>query len=132
MLLDSIYASFIYNIYVLCEAKTKELYVHIISLQKCIFVYIEGTWVWSDGTPVPLPGSPWHAWFDGEPDNQGGAEHCNVITNYMFWAIRKRLIDRYVWRDYSCRFNPSNEIQGYICERKRLFENHKSNLSRYL
>ena len=77
----------------------------------------EGRWRWADGTEMALPTSPWHAWYEGEPDNHDDVEHCAVITNYMYWAVRKRTLGEYVWRDFSCLFN-NNNIQGYICERK--------------
>ena len=65
---------------------------------------------------MALPTSMWHAWYEGEPDNHDGVEHCAVVTNYMYWAVKKRKLGKYVWRDFSCLFN--NNIQGYICERK--------------
>ena len=68
---------------------------------------------------MALPTSPWHAWYEGEPDNQDGVEHCAVVTNYKYWAIRKLMLGSYAWRDFSCLFN-NNNIQGYICERKGL------------
>ena len=80
----------------------------------------EGSWRWADGTEVALPTAPWHEWYEGEPDNHGGVEHCAVVSNYKYWAVlRKVKLDAYVWRDFSCLFNDNN-IQGYICERKSL------------
>ena len=80
----------------------------------------EGRWRWADGTEMALPTSSWHAWFEGEPDNQDGVEHCAVVTNYVYWAVRKHTLGEYVWRDFSCLFNNNKNIQGYICERKGL------------
>ena len=80
----------------------------------------EGRWRWADGTEMALPTSPWHAWFEGEPDNHDGVEHCAVVSNYVYWAVKKRTLGEYVWRDFSCLFNNNNNIQGYICERKGL------------
>ncbi|KAI0229965.1 hypothetical protein LSAT2_019633 [Lamellibrachia satsuma] len=81
----------------------------------------EGRWRWADGTEMALPTSPWHAWFEGEPDNHDDVEHCAVVSNYMYWAVRKRTLGEYVWRDFSCLFN-NNNIQGYICERSKACE----------
>ena len=81
-----------------------------------LFVLVaEGRWRWSDGTAMPLPSEPWHAWDSGQPDNAAD-DDCSVLTNYAFWAIRKLILDQYIWRDYACLHNPANEIQGYICE----------------
>ena len=77
----------------------------------------ESSWVWADDTVMPLPTAAWHEWFTGEPDNAASSEHCSVMTNYRFWELHKVILDAYFWRDYSCDFNPANEIQGYICER---------------
>ena len=87
--------------------------------QTPLFNVLEGVWLWSDGTDVSLPtGNQWHGWYTGEPDNANSAEHCSVMTNYKFWELHKVILEQYYWRDYSCIFNPANEIQGFICESK--------------
>ena len=78
---------------------------------------LEGIWKWSDGARMPLPSDPWHVWWEGEPDDDKGAEDCSVMTNYRFWHVHKLILDSYVWRDYNCHLNPQ-EIQGYVCESK--------------
>ena len=65
-----------------------------------------------------MPTSTWHEWYAGEPNN--GDEHCTVLSNYMYWAFKKVSLGSYKWLDFSCVFN-NNNIQGYICERKRLY-----------
>ncbi len=82
-----------------------------------VFSPAEGRWLWADGSPMPLPLDPWHAWYEGQPDNQG-EQDCAIITNYMYWAVRKVILPEYSWRDYSCEFNVAKQIQGYICERR--------------
>ena len=76
----------------------------------------EGVWVLADGEFMPLPSAEWHQWFPGEPDNAFQSEHCAVMTNYAFWQLHKEILSDYYWRDYTCDFNPANEIQGFICE----------------
>ena len=66
---------------------------------------------------MPLPLDPWHAWYEGQPDTAGQAG-CAVITKYMYWVIRKVVLDDYRWRNYPCDFNVVKEIQGFICERE--------------
>ena len=82
------------------------------------FLVTKGSRKWADGSHMPVPPASWHAWDTGQPDNADSAEDCSVMTNYEYWAIFKQTLDRYVWRDYSCDYNPANEIQGYICESK--------------
>ena len=77
----------------------------------------EGEWYWFDGTRTPMPNEDWNMWYDGQPDNDQGAENCMVMTNYRYWSVNKLILESYVWRDYSCFTNPQ-EIQGYVCERK--------------
>lgn len=94
----------------------------------CIFLYIhiifchfaEGKWRWEDGTDMPILSSPWHEWYEGEPDNKGGNENCLLLTNYLWWVPGvKPTIPRYAWVDYYCDILMGKEIQGYICERNR-------------
>ena len=76
----------------------------------------EGRWRWTDGTEMAMPTSSWNEWYEGEPDNGDGVEHCAVMSNYKYWALWKSMLGAYVWRDFSCLYN-NNNIQGYICER---------------
>ena len=75
--------------------------------------------MWADGTSVPRPGSDvgYENWYDGQPDNAGGAEHCGIITKYAFWEIVKVPLTSFFWLDHSCTVN-AQDIQGYICERE--------------
>ena len=77
----------------------------------------EGVWRWADGTEMAMPTSSWHEWYEGEPNNYDGVEHCAVMSNYKYWAVWKSMLGAYVWRDFNCLYN-NNNIQGYICERK--------------
>ncbi|CAD5116857.1 DgyrCDS5699 [Dimorphilus gyrociliatus] len=78
----------------------------------------EGKWKWEDGSSMPILSSPWHEWFEGEPDNKGGKENCLLLTNYLWWVPGiKPTIPRYAWVDYYCDINMEKEIQGFICER---------------
>jgi hypothetical protein len=78
-----------------------------------------GSWVWLDGTPMPLPEGvdTWHSWYPGQPEDSTA---CTVTTNYKFWVSTIKLLSDYVWRSYECTINP-NVIQGYICEREIYF-----------
>ena len=76
----------------------------------------ESMWYLPDGTRMPLPTDPWHTWYNGQPDNAGGEEHCAIASNYKFWALRKYMLGSYYWLDYSCSLNWAKEIQGYVCE----------------
>ena len=73
--------------------------------------------MWSDSSPMPLPLDPWHAWYEGQPENDNNV-NCAVITNFKYWAIRKVIMPSYSWLGYTCDFNGAKEIQGYICERR--------------
>ena len=89
------------------------------SCPHCIDIFIiEGVWRWVDGSIMAMPTDPWNAWDEGQPDDEKGAEDCVVMTNYMYWSIRKMILDSYVWRDFGCDVNPANEIQGFVCESK--------------
>ena len=83
-----------------------------------IVCHTEGIWRWPDGSLMVMPSDTWGVWYEGQPDDFKGAEDCLVMTNYMYWDTRQRILDFYVWRDYGCNFNPANEIQGYVCESK--------------
>lgn len=76
--------------------------------------------MWSDGTKMPLPSDTWGHWDEGQPDDLDG-EDCSILTNYAFWEDMKTILDAYVWRDYTCKHNPINEIQGYVCESQSFF-----------
>ena len=75
----------------------------------------EGVWLWQDGTEVAMPTDTWHAWYEGEPDNNQGVENCMVMTNFNFWSERKLMMDMAHWKDYNCDANPQ-EINGFVCE----------------
>ena len=60
----------------------------------------EGVWVWVDGSPVAFS-----AWYPGQPDNSGSAEH--------FIAVYKN-----AWADVpkSGTVGALFQVQGFICE----------------
>ena len=60
-------------------------------------IAIEGTWVWSDGSPVTYTN-----WNTGEPNNSGGNEDCGQI---LYSPTGK-------WNDSSC-----SSSNPYICKR---------------
>ena len=95
------------------------------------FLFAEGVWLWADGSLMGLPmTSSWHQWYPGEPDNAEQSENCAVMTNYVFWQQHKEVLSNYYWRDYSCHFNPANEIQGFICEGKSLISVNSSHFGK--
>merc|ERR1712210_218930 len=64
-------------------------------------IEVEGTWKWVDC-------SPWNAtfWARGEPNNNGGAEHClHHVFNYPSCLYGK-------WNDEPCR-----REQGFLCSK---------------
>ena len=88
---------------------------------KIIFYFPkEAQWQWVDGTRMNTPADSWHFWYPGQPDNANDNEDCVIMTNYLFWKVRKKTIEDYLWLDYNCAINPQ-EIQGYICESKHMF-----------
>jgi len=67
-------------------------------------IEVEGTWKWVDC-------SPWNAtfWARGEPNNNGGAEHClHHVFNYPSWP--SYLYGK--WNDEPCR-----REQGFLCSK---------------
>lgn len=84
------------------------------------FIYVEDVWKWFDGELVSRSNdNDYSNWYEGQPDDAGGAEDCGIMTKYTFWATVKVPLSSYFWMDHSCSVN-AQEIQGYICERTYL------------
>uniref|UniRef100_A0A8C5CQY7 C-type lectin domain-containing protein n=1 Tax=Gadus morhua TaxID=8049 RepID=A0A8C5CQY7_GADMO len=63
-------------------------------------VHKEGSWLWSDGSPLDFP-----SWYPGEPDNLEGGQHCAHIT---YWDGME-----FGWNDQACTMAFSS-----VCRRK--------------
>ena len=59
----------------------------------------EGNWSWSDGSAMSYTG-----WCPGNPNNQGGAEHCMDITTCLNDNSCNRLLK------FVCKFTSGNWI----------------------